>query len=360
MNMLLGGRRNKVRKPIIGVFLLTIVFGLLIFYAFPNLLDRQPTMMQASANESINQHPLEKQPIELFVDFDDSNDHQSHDESDDDTVISESENHEVDESISDEQLVEQLFSIMNEERQLQNIKEFDQLSQLNEAAEQKSADMRDYGYFDMESPNFGSASDIIKSYDIPYYSLAASLSAGVQDPKRVFEQLNDGNFTTYLYDRDFTHVGIGYVSGGQYGHYWTIYFIDHPIEQDPNEMEQLVFEIVNEIRDENGLSRLAQHERLAEVARIKSEDMRDQNYVAHESPTYGAPYEMIDHYEIENNGSAENIAAGQKTAEEVVGGWMNSDGHRANILNENVTHLGVGYAQGGEQNSYWTQLFIIE
>jgi uncharacterized protein YkwD len=67
---------------------------------------------------------------------------------------------------------------------------------------------------------------------------------------------------------------------------------------------------------------------------------------------------MMKQQGIDFKAAGENIAAGQKTAEEVMDGWMNSEGHRANILNPDFTHIGIGYVQGGDYGTYWTQLFI--
>jgi uncharacterized protein YkwD len=67
---------------------------------------------------------------------------------------------------------------------------------------------------------------------------------------------------------------------------------------------------------------------------------------------------MMKNFGISYQAAAENIAAGQTTPQEVVQAWMNSPGHRANILNGNYTYIGVGYAKGGSQRHYWTQMFI--
>jgi len=122
--------------------------------------------------------------------------------------------------------------------------------------------------------------------------------------------------------------------------------------------EQKVLELVNAERAKYGLKSLLWDAKLAEVARIKSMDMRDKNYFSHTSPTYGSPFEMMKNFGITYNYAGENIAAGQTTPETVVQAWMNSEGHRKNILNPNYTHLGVGYASGGAYKHYWTQMFI--
>ncbi|SPT92496.1 YkwD protein [Bacillus subtilis] len=83
--------------------------------------------------------------------------------------------------------------------------------------------------------------------------------------------------------------------------------------------------------------------------------MKDKNYFDHQSPTYGSPFDMMKSFGISYKTAGENIAKGQKTPEEVVKAWMNSEGHRKNILNPNFTHIGVGYVESG---SIWTQQFI--
>ena len=119
--------------------------------------------------------------------------------------------------------------------------------------------------------------------------------------------------------------------------------------------EQEVIRLVNEIRKENGLKPLTYDWELARVARYKSQDMKDNNYFSHTSPVYGSPFQMIKNFGISYRSAGENIAKGYTTPQAVVNGWMNSSGHRANILNAGFTHIGVGYVAGG---NYWTQMFI--
>ena len=113
--------------------------------------------------------------------------------------------------------------------------------------------------------------------------------------------------------------------------------------------------LVNEIRAKNGLKELTEDWELSRVARYKSQDMKDNNYFSHTSPVYGSPFNMIKNFGISYKSAAENIAKGQKTPQAVVDAWMNSSGHRANILNSTYTKIGVGYVASG---NYWTQMFI--
>ena len=121
--------------------------------------------------------------------------------------------------------------------------------------------------------------------------------------------------------------------------------------------EQEVIRLVNEIRVENGLKALTYDWELGRVARYKSQDMKDNQYFSHTSPVYGTPFQMIKNFGISYRSAGENIAKGYSTPQAVVNGWMNSSGHRANILNANYTHIGVGYVSSG---NYWTQMFIAK
>jgi uncharacterized YkwD family protein/spore coat assembly protein SafA len=123
-------------------------------------------------------------------------------------------------------------------------------------------------------------------------------------------------------------------------------------------IESQVVQLTNKERAKHGLKPLAMDWELSRVARYKSVDMRDKNYFQHNSPTYGSPFDMIKSFGLSYRSAAENIAAGQRTPEEVVQAWMNSSGHRANILNGSLTHIGVGHATGGSYGHYWTQMFI--
>jgi uncharacterized YkwD family protein/spore coat assembly protein SafA len=119
--------------------------------------------------------------------------------------------------------------------------------------------------------------------------------------------------------------------------------------------EKEVVRLVNEIRVENGLKELTYNWELSRVARYKSQDMKENKYFSHTSPVYGSPFQMIKSFGITYRSAGENIARGQASPKAVVNAWMNSSGHRANILNASFTQIGVGYVAEG---SYWTQMFI--
>ncbi len=122
--------------------------------------------------------------------------------------------------------------------------------------------------------------------------------------------------------------------------------------------EAEVIRLVNKERTNRGLSALTTNWELSRVARYKSQDMINKNYFSHTSPTYGSPFNMMEQFGLKFSAAAENIAYGQRTAQEVVTAWMNSAGHRANILSASYSQTGVGAAKKADGTLYWTQMFI--
>ena len=122
-----------------------------------------------------------------------------------------------------------------------------------------------------------------------------------------------------------------------------------------SEYTRQVVDLTNEQRRINGLAPLQIDTQLSQVAQTKSQDMQSNGYFSHTSPTYGSPFDMMRDFGVSYRTAGENIAQGQRTPQEVVNAWMNSAGHRQNILNGNFTHIGVGYETSG---NHWTQMFI--
>ncbi|TWT09179.1 hypothetical protein FQV28_05970 [Planomicrobium sp. CPCC 101079] len=118
--------------------------------------------------------------------------------------------------------------------------------------------------------------------------------------------------------------------------------------------EKEIVTLVNKERTKAGLKALAVDTNLSKVSRLKSDDMKKRKQMSH-TGTYGSPFDMMKKFGIKYRSAGENIARGYKTPKEVMKGWMNSQGHRANILNKKYTHIGVGYTASG---NYWTQQFI--
>ncbi|MDV6377116.1 CAP domain-containing protein [Sporosarcina sp. GW1-11] len=120
-------------------------------------------------------------------------------------------------------------------------------------------------------------------------------------------------------------------------------------------IEQAVLDLTNAERAKAGLKPLQIDAALQKSAKQKSADMAMNRYFSHTSPTYGSPFDQMKSNGVTYRQAAENIAMGQRSAQEVVTAWMNSAGHRQNILTPGFTHIGIGYDANGH---YWTQQFI--
>ena len=120
-------------------------------------------------------------------------------------------------------------------------------------------------------------------------------------------------------------------------------------------VEVQVQQLVNQERSKAGLPALQMDWELQRTARVKACDMAENKYFSHQSPTYGSPFDMMKQFGITYKTAGENIAEGQRTPQEVMQAWMNSQGHRENILKREYTHIGVGYC---EQGNHWVQMFI--
>lgn len=130
-----------------------------------------------------------------------------------------------------------------------------------------------------------------------------------------------------------------------------------PDQSGVKSLEAEVIKLVNVERSKRGLQALKADWEISRIARYKSQDMINKKYFSHTSPTYGSPFKMLETFGIRFSSAGENIAYGQKTPAAVMNSWMNSSGHRANILSPSYTHIGVGLAKTSSGVCYWTQMF---
>lgn len=121
--------------------------------------------------------------------------------------------------------------------------------------------------------------------------------------------------------------------------------------------EARILQLVNAERAKVGAKALTSSSECTRLARMKSQDMVNKNYFSHQSPTYGSPFDMLKSYKVSYMYAGENIAMNQ-SADAAFKAWMNSEGHKKNILNPNFTELGVGIAPKGDGSNIYTQLFI--
>ena len=121
--------------------------------------------------------------------------------------------------------------------------------------------------------------------------------------------------------------------------------------------EKEVFDLINRQRTSNGLSPLKIDSEVQNVARVKAQDMVKNNYFSHESPIYGTPFQMLKSYGISYKSAGENIA-GNSSNTGAVNAWMNSSGHRANILNSSFNYTGIGVVSSNKYGKVYVQMFI--
>ncbi|WP_456276873.1 CAP domain-containing protein [Bacillus sp. AK128] len=128
---------------------------------------------------------------------------------------------------------------------------------------------------------------------------------------------------------------------------------------EPNPMSDFfiadVIDLTNEERRRHGLSQLTADLDLQKAAQLKAEDMSNQHELSYHSQVYGSPFDMLRSLGINYKEASENIAQGPQSAREVMDAWMNHPEYRENILNPDITHIGVGYDTSGD---YWTQILV--
>ena len=121
--------------------------------------------------------------------------------------------------------------------------------------------------------------------------------------------------------------------------------------------ENYILQQTNAERAKAGLQPLVIDARLEQTARAKAQDMIDYGYFDHQSPDLGSPFDQMSNAGISYQYAGENIAGNSDVAA-AMADWMNSPGHRANILNPNFTHIGIGVVDGGPYGKMLTQQFI--
>lgn len=121
--------------------------------------------------------------------------------------------------------------------------------------------------------------------------------------------------------------------------------------------EQEVFDLINAKRLAAGLDALQIDSEVQNVARVKAQDMADNNYFSHTSPTYGSPFDMMKNFGIKYKAAGENIA-GNSSNSGAVNAWMNSEGHKANILSNNYNYTGIGVVSSSKYGKIYVQMFI--
>lgn len=130
-----------------------------------------------------------------------------------------------------------------------------------------------------------------------------------------------------------------------------------PSTSNASSEEQELLRLINEQRTAYGLSALKFDAELQKVAKIKAEDLVKNNYFSHNSPTYGSPFDMMKSFGITYKAAGENIA-GNSSLQGAVNAWMNSQGHRENILSNAYNYTGIGIVESPVYGKILVQMFI--
>ncbi|MGA5437020.1 CAP domain-containing protein [Streptomyces cellulosae] len=228
---------------------------------------------------------------------------------------------------------------------------------LAEAARQHARAMARGGRLGVEGPDGVSVHQRVISAGYPYLTVGEHLVSGPLSVDRfVGHCLRHEAARRTVCDPAFTHAAVASREGAG-DTYWTALWARPLTPEGLDRTEAEVVELTNRERARAGLPPLSRDPLLTTAAQAHSADMVARDFYAHTAPDGGKPWDRAAAAGSRCRAVGENIACGQRSAAEVVRGWMNSPGHRANILKPEFTHIGVGFAGGGRAGTYWTQLF---
>ncbi|WP_426567607.1 CAP domain-containing protein [Streptomyces canus] len=232
-------------------------------------------------------------------------------------------------------------------------------ARLVSAARAHAAAMAAAGRLGVEGADGVSVHQRVTAAGYQYLTVGEHLVSGPRTPAEfVAYCLRTDRPRRTLHDPAFTHTGLAHVRDGRTGDtYWTALWARPLTPTGLAGTEADVVDLTNRERARAGLRPLAVDPLLAAAARAHSEDMVARSFYSHTSPDGSRPWDRAAAAGSTRRTIGENIACGQRSPAEVVEGWMNSPGHRANILKADFTHIGVGFAGGGPAGTYWTQLF---
>ncbi|MGW3286281.1 CAP domain-containing protein [Streptomyces sp. NPDC001002] len=232
-------------------------------------------------------------------------------------------------------------------------------SRLTSAARAHASAMAAAGQLGVEGRDGVSVYQRVTATGYTYLTIGEHLVSGPRTPAEFVDYCLRGEQTRRtLSDPAFTQAGLAYVADGRSGDtFWTALWARPLTPGDLNRTAAEVVDLTNRERARAGLPPLAIDPLLTRAAQAHSADMVARAFYSHTDPEGGQPWDRAARAGSRRRTIGENIACGQRSAAEVVEGWMNSPGHRANILKPDFTHIGIGFAGGGPSGTYWTQLF---
>ncbi|MER8158845.1 CAP domain-containing protein [Streptomyces sp. NPDC094472] len=230
---------------------------------------------------------------------------------------------------------------------------------LTAAAEAHARAMAAHGAPALETPDGTSLFHRIAAHGYTPLTIAEHIVSGPRTPREFVGYCLQGDKSRGpFHDPDLAHLGIGRADGPTTGDvYWAAVWA-RPFT--PDGLLRLASEVIaltNAERAAARLAPLAPDPRLTAAAQAHSDDMVARDFYSHTGPEGHQPWDRARTAGATHRGIGENIACGQRSPAEVVRGWMNSPGHRANILKPDFTHIGIGHATGSRAGTYWTQVF---
>ncbi|WP_141578159.1 CAP domain-containing protein [Actinomadura sp. WMMA1423] len=231
---------------------------------------------------------------------------------------------------------------------------------LTAAAQAHAAAMAAQRRLDADGPDGMSVFDQVTLHGYVYLTIDEQFVSGPRSLEEFTRYyLDGGQAVDALRNGELCDVGIGHATGRGRDRdlYWTILWAAPFSPAGRSRFAAEVVSLTNAHRAAHGLRPLADDPWLTAAAQAYSEDMVTRRFYSHTSPEGTQPWDRARAAGSTHLGIGENIACGQRSPAEVVQGWMDSPGHRANILKPDFTHIGVGFQGGGKAGTYWTQLF---
>lgn len=232
-------------------------------------------------------------------------------------------------------------------------------ARLQSAAQAHADAMARSGRLTAETADGTSIYQRVTSGGYAYLLLAEQLVSGPRTPAEFLDYCqSDAGTRRPLVDLAVTDAALAHATDSRTGDtYWTALWARPFTAAGLTALTTEVLTLTNAERTRAGLRPFAPDTHLTGGAQAHCGDMIARDFYAHTSPDGREPWDRARAAGSAHRAIGENIACGQRAPAEVVQGWMNSPGHRANILKPDFTHLGVGFAGGGRAGTYWTQLF---
>lgn len=280
----------------------------------------------------------------------------------------------------------ELLRLLNAQRAKAGLKPLEAMDSLDQAAQIRAKDLSG-GYIEIRADG-SDWSSVLEKTGVPavYVDESLVVGTGYDTAEAALEKvLSTPSARTALMNQEHTHLSVGYVHDakgyGGYQDFWSLLYIiqsdsDAPGSETPGSseapggeapstpdsgdlqaMRQGVLELVNAARAQNGKSPLTLDDALTDVAQLRAEEIVQS--FSHTRPNGTSCFTAVEEAGISAGSMGENIAAGQSSPAAVMDSWMNSEGHRANILKGNFSSIGIGYVKAPSgYKHYWVQLFM--